>query len=234
MAQRQVYIEGIGEVTLARRRGTKSLRLSINAAGRVRIGLPYWVPYRSAILFAKSKREWINEQQVLNQHAMLRNGMKIGKAHTLYFTLDPSIKGVKTRVDKIGVYIISPFVQNDERVQAKARLASERALKSEAEIILPQRVRSLSILHNYPYNEVRIKKMTSRWGSCSSQKVISLSYYLMQLPWELIDYVILHELVHTRNLNHGPGFWRALEQLVSDPKTKQKIIRKHKPKVQAF
>lgn len=232
MAQRQVYIGGIGDVTLAKRQGTRSLRLSINASGRVRVGLPYWVPYRTAIAFAKNRIGWINEQQVLNQNSTLRSGMKIGKAHTLYFMIDKEATMVKARIDKIGIYITSSFPEDDERVQSKARMASQRALRSEAEIILTQRVKSLGALHDYSYSEVRIKKMASRWGSCSSHKVISLNYYLMQLPWELIDYVILHELVHTKILNHGHDFWLALEALVPDAKSKQKIIRQHKPKVQ--
>ena len=234
MAQRQVYIEGIGEVTLARRRGTRSLRLSINAAGRVRIGLPYWLPYATGISFAKSRRDWINEQQVLNQHAQLRDGMKVGKAHTLYFNHDPHASSVKTRIDKIGIYITGPYSDQDERVQLKARMVSEKALYNEAKVILPQRVKSLSALHNYSYKELKIRKLTSRWGSCSSHKVITLSYFLMQLPWELIDYVILHELVHTKYLNHSPRFWQALEGLVSGAKAKQKEIRIHKPRIQPF
>jgi len=234
MAQRLVYIEGIGEVTLAKRRGTHSLRLSINAAGRVRIGLPYWAPYAAGISFAKSRADWINEQQVLNQHAKLRDGMKIGKAHTLYFSHDPYATSIKSRIDKIGIYITGPYGDQDERVQSKARMISEKALYNEAKVILPQRVKSLSSLHNYSYKELRIRKLTSRWGSCSSHKVITLSYFLMQLPWELIDYVILHELVHTKYLNHSPSFWRSLEKLVSGAKAKQKEIRAHKPRIQPF
>lgn len=234
MAQRQVYIDGIGEVTLAKRRGTRSLRLSINATGRVRIGLPLWVPYSTGINFAKSRRDWINEQQVFNQHAQLRSGMKIGKAHTLYFNHDPQATSIKTRIDKIGIYLTGPYNDQDERVQLKARLVSERALNNEAKVILPQRVKSLSSLHNYSYKELKIRKLTSRWGSCSSHKVITLSYFLMQLPWELIDYVILHELVHTKYLNHSPRFWRALEGLVSGAKAKQKEIHAHKPRIQPF
>ncbi len=232
MAQRLVYVDGIGEVTLAKRRGTRSLRLSINPSGRIRVSLPYWVPYKTAINFAKSRRDWIAEQQVLNQHALLSNGLKVGKAHTLYFYRDTDSQVIKTRVDKISIHINSPYDEHDEHVQAKARAASEKALASEARTILPQRLKSLSALHNYPYKELKIRKLTSRWGSCSSARVITLSYFLMQLPWELIDYVILHELVHTQHLNHSPRFWQALEELVPGAKSRQKEVKRHKPRIQ--
>lgn len=232
MAQKLVYIDGIGEVTLAKRRGTRNLRLSINPSGRIRVGLPHWLPYKAAINFAKSRRDWIAEQQVLNQHALLSNGMKIGKAHTLYFEQDKESKVIKTRVNKLSIRISSPYDEQDERVQTKARAASEKALAAEATTILPQRLKSLSTLHNYPYKDLKIRKLTSRWGSCSSSKVITISYFLMQLPWELIDYVILHELVHTKYLNHSPQFWQALEELVPGAKARQKEVKLHRPRIQ--
>ena len=232
MAQKLVYIDGIGDVTLAKRRGTRSLRLSINPSGRIRVGLPYWLPYKAAISFAKSRRDWIAEQQVLNQHALLSNGLRIGKAHTLYFYRDTDSQATKTQVDKISIRISSPYDEHDDRVQVRARVACEKALAAESRTILPQRLKTLSALHNYPYKELRIRKLTSRWGSCSNSKVITLSYFLMQLPWELIDYVILHELVHTRYLNHSPQFWQALEAIVPGAKARQKEVKLHKPRIQ--
>lgn len=217
---------------LAKRHGTRNLRLSINATGRVRVGLPYWVPYNTAINFAKGRRNWIAEQQILNQRAILRNGVRVGKAHTLYFYKDLKLSIIKTRLDKIAIYVTSPYDETDSRVQHKAHIACERSLATEAKTILPHRLKSLSSLHGYPYKELKIRKLTSRWGSCSNSKVITLSYFLMQLPWELIDYVILHELVHTRHLNHSLGFWWALEELVPGAKTLQKEIRVHKPRIQ--
>lgn len=229
---RQVFIEGIGQVTLARRRGTRNLRLSINASGRIRVGLPYWAPYKTAINFAKARRNWITEQQILNQLAVLCSGVKVGKAHRLYFYKDPNLKIIRTRLDKIAINVISPHDETNMRVQHRAHQACERALAAEAKTILPHRIKSLSLLHGFPYKELKIRKLTSRWGSCSSSKVVTLSYFLMQLPWELIDYVIMHELVHTRYLNHSPGFWRALEELAPGAKALQKEIRAHKPHVQ--
>ena len=232
MATRLVFIEGIGQVTLARRHGTRNIRLSINASGRIRVGLPYWVPYKTAINFAKTRQDWIAEQQILNQRAVLRSGVRVGKAHTLYINMDPKIKNIKIRLDTTAVYVTSPHEETDARVQQKAHQACERALSAEANKILPHRLKSLSSLHGYPYKELKIRKLTSRWGSCSSQKTITLSYYLMQLPWGLIDYVILHELAHTRHLNHSPIFWRDLEKLAPKAKMLQREIRAHKPRIQ--
>ena len=76
---------------------------------------------------------------------------------------------------------------------------------------MPHLVQYWSSLFDLPYNKVTISKARSRWGSCSSKRDISLSFYLMLLPAHLMDYVILHELAHTREMNHGERFWALLD-----------------------
>lgn len=60
---------------------------------------------------------------------------------------------------------------------------------------------------------MKINSSKHRWGSCTSKRNINLSLYLMMLPEHLINYVILHELTHTIELNHGQRFWQILDQL---------------------
>lgn len=62
------------------------------------------------------------------------------------------------------------------------------------------------------YASVKINSSQGRWGSCSTKKDINLSYYLVLLPSYLIDYVLLHELCHTREMNHSERFWSLLNQ----------------------
>ena len=82
-----------------------------------------------------------------------------------------------------------------------------------AKIILPPRLYMLSQKHNLPYQSVKINSSSGRWGSCSARRTINLSYYLVLLPKHLIDYVLLHELSHTREMNHGERFWALLDEL---------------------
>jgi len=95
----------------------------------------------------------------------------------------------------------------------------ERALRLQAERVLPERLRALSVLHNLPFNTCKVNVSKGRWGSCSGRKDISLSCYLALLPPHLRDYVMLHELCHTREMNHGPRFWALLDAM-TDGKAK--------------
>ena len=117
-----------------------------------------------------------------------------------------------------------------DRVQTLVKNAVMRAMRKKAEEYLPPLVQYWSSLFDLPYNKVTISKARSRWGSCSSKRDISLSFYLMLLPAHLMDYVILHELAHTREMNHGPKCWELLNQLTDGKALAlRKELRMHRP-----
>lgn len=85
------------------------------------------------------------------------------------------------------------------------------ALRVEAKRILPPKVLFFAKKWSLEVNQIKINSSKKRWGSCSSSKNINLSLFLLMLPEHLIDYVILHELTHTLELNHGANFWKLLD-----------------------
>lgn len=112
---------------------------------------------------------------------------------------------------------------NDPTRQEWLHRVVERALRLQAERVLPERLRALSVLHNLPFNTCKVNVSKGRWGSCSGRKDINLSCYLALLPPHLREYVMLHELCHTREMNHGPRFWALLDNLTDG---KAKALRK--------
>jgi predicted metal-dependent hydrolase len=81
-----------------------------------------------------------------------------------------------------------------------------------------KKIFSLSLKHNLNYNRLNYKWMKSRWGSCSYNNNISLNLWMIFLPNDLINYIILHELVHTKIKNHSQEFWIKLEKICKNPK----------------
>jgi predicted metal-dependent hydrolase len=105
-----------------------------------------------------------------------------------------------------------------EHIQQVLQMLFEKVLRHEAKRFLPQRLQMLAERHSFHYTGVTVRNTQSRWGSCSSQKGISLSLSLMLLPEHLIDYVLLHELCHTVEMNHGERFWQLMDK-VTDNRT---------------
>ena len=100
-----------------------------------------------------------------------------------------------------------------DRVKAKNKLIS--------------RLHDLAEKHGFIYNKVTIRNQKTRWGSCSSKDNISLNMKLVLLPDELMDYVILHELVHTRIHDHSKRFWGELDKYVGNGKGIAKRLRRY-------
>jgi predicted metal-dependent hydrolase len=96
--------------------------------------------------------------------------------------------------------------------------------KAAARQQIISRLSQLAKQHGFTYSKVSIRNQRTRWGSCSGKGSISLNMKLVALPPELLDYVILHELVHTRIHNHSKRFWKELDKYVGNGKAKAKSL----------
>lgn len=231
MGVKHIRIPSIGDVTLYKRHNSRSLRLSIGSNGEVRVSMPHWVPYKSGAVFAASKAAWIESMRSQHQHHnLIESGQAIGKAHHVRFYTTTAAR-VASRLHDQEIHIGLPRGVTAESTEAQrvAHAACVKALRQEAEKLLPERLKTLALQGGYAYRSVSIKQLKSRWGSCSSTKDIALNSYLMLLPWQLIDYVLWHELVHTRVMRHGPPFWHELEQHVPLARSLSKEIHTYQP-----
>jgi predicted metal-dependent hydrolase len=229
VAVKQFELDEIGVVHVYKRRGTRNVRLSVDHSGKVRISIPTWLPYKTGVSYAVSKKSWLVSQLAKHTPQLHDNGQPIGKHHILYFeaTEGAAIR-TSVRDDQAIVYYPSHLAITDPAVQTAATKTAVRALRHEAQQHLPQRLAELAQLHGFTFRSVSIRQLKSRWGSCDQDKNIKLNLYLMQLPWELIDYVLLHELVHTKVMQHGPVFWRAMTELAPNTPQLRKQIRIYK------
>jgi predicted metal-dependent hydrolase len=230
MAFKQFDIEGIGAITVYKRKASRHLRLSVSRKGEVRVSIPFWAPYKAGVDFARSRSSWLIAQKPTVPH-VLTKGQQIGKSYRLHFLADPTVDQPKSRVQAGRITISHSPLQSstDSAVQTLAEKACLRALRKEAETLLPPRLHGLADRYGYEYSSVTIKRLTGRWGSCDQHRHIILNLFLMQLPWELIDYVILHELAHTRVLRHGPPFWEEMERYTPQAKDLRRRMRRYQP-----
>lgn len=151
-----------------------------------------------------------------------------------------SQKKVKVTIPCFGSFrkAYQLFQQNKDKVLSKIEQQNKvSASLSEKEILrlkelakssLPQKLAELASEHGFRYKICKIGKSRSAWGSCSSSGTIILSCYLMLLPENLIEYVLLHELCHTVHPNHGADFWSLMDvHTAGKAKLLRKELRKH-------
>ncbi len=139
-------------------------------------------------------------------------------------------KGVRVAVplgvsfDKAQVFVqsqagwIKKHLGRMELLERRAKVLSvNRPInRSAARKLLIDRLDQLAQKHGFAYNRVFIRNQKTRWGSCSTKNNINLNVNLVRLPDDLIDYTILHELVHTRIKNHSQRFWDQMDALLGD------------------
>ncbi|MBI1857404.1 DUF45 domain-containing protein [Candidatus Saccharibacteria bacterium] len=230
MSVKEFDLPEIGIIKLYKRRGSSNLRISLSAVGGIRVTMPKWLPYKAGIEFARSKQDWILKHQT-NSSTLLSSNMRIGKAHSLIFI--PSVAGQRITTRLVGnearvIYPRSIAIES-QKVQKAAERVAIKALTVEAQKLLPSRLAEHASRHGFSYRNVQIKRLASRWGSCNQQKEITLNCFLMQLPWELIDYVLLHELVHTKVMRHGEPFWSELALYLPNVADARRVIRSKQP-----
>ena len=107
-----------------------------------------------------------------------------------------------------------------EQLELKSReLSRIRPIdRAAARKVIVDRLDFLAKKHGFSYNRVFVRNQKTRWGSCSAKNNINLNVNLVRLPDELIDYTILHELVHTRIKNHSQKFWDQMDLLLGNAK----------------
>lgn len=106
------------------------------------------------------------------------------------------------------------YVTGDYQNKSALKRVLEAELKKLAREELQPWIEALSEEHQLPFSRLSIRGQKGRWGSCSSKKSINLNYKLLFLPPELVEYVLLHELAHTRHMDHSAAFWQFVSSLL--------------------
>lgn len=221
-----------GEVTVRRSSLARYVRIKIGRDGKLSASLPNKAPIKFVKQLIDQSRDELRSviEQHKKNHQQRETGSQVGKSHTLHIK-HASTAVPKSRVANQQITIYLPLAMAPESSQAQAYISgvAKKALRKEAEAYLPRRVRYLAQLHGFDVNAVKFNNAKTRWGSCTSQGSINLNVALMQLPLELIDYVIIHELCHTRHMNHSQQFWNLVASYCPEYKECRKELHQHHP-----
>ena len=143
----------------------------------------------------------------------------------------PNRTSIKSALEFVNLK--KPWIQK-HLVRIKQMESQTQAVNSSVVIDKPtakkkltSRLKQLARMYGFTYNRVFIRNQKTRWGSCSHKKNIALNMKLVLLPKEFIDYVILHELAHTRLHSHSKRFWAELDKYVGHGKAMAKRLRRY-------
>lgn len=211
----RIVDEELGVVFIQRRANARHVKFR-NMSDGIYVTMPSNVNDEEVKRTVKLIRQRMQERGEKTSTSIIDFDYRID-AHYFKFSLRPC-KGERiTAHSELGELIVScpeTTVFNDDKFQHWMRKVINEALKRNAEIVLPPRLYMFAQQHGYSYNAVKIYSALGAWGCCTSHDDIKLSWRLLLLPPHLMDYVLLHELCHTRHKNHGPSFWNELNGLV--------------------
>lgn len=207
----------LGEVTINPSVRARRLSISVRPGGEVRLMIPRCMSHQQALRFLDEKVEWVmRARQRIAERCRPQVILPPYQTRLHSLSLEP-VEGSEIRIRVAAGTVVVRYpvdlAPESDRVQEAIHRGIEEAWRLEAKAYLPGRVAELARLTGLRCGRVTIRNTRSRWGSCSVNNDISLSLHLMKLPDPLIDYIILHELCHTRHKNHGPRFHALLDHV---------------------
>lgn len=223
--------EVLGTVTVKFNPLSRSIRMRLSPRGDVTVTVPKHTPMMVIRRAIRQARGELSQMRDASRPEPYRNGDAIGHSHTLAI-VESSLAVKSTATLKARTIVVTVPTNSDtlgDDVQSLIRDKVVMVLRREAKAYLPKRLETLAQRHGYNYETIRFPHAISRWGSCSSSGTISLNISLMKLPLDLIDYVILHELAHTRQMNHSKAFWQEVAKHNPDYTLHRRQIQTYSP-----
>lgn len=220
-----------GEVTIRKSHRSRHIKISVAPDGRLRASMPAFSSTRGLKrLIADSREEIRSMLAQVAPDTHYEHGMQIGKSHSLLVTEGTKLSVARHQL-KLVVTLPPEIRLHDTQAQELLREHIRHALRREAKHYLPRRLEVLAQQLDCQYERVRFSHASSRWGSCSTSGTISLNIALMQLPFELIDYVLIHELCHTKQMNHSQTFWGLVGDADPEYQQHRRAIKKYSPTI---
>lgn len=233
---REMSIAALGEIVFKKSERSRSLRVKILPGG-LEVIMPGFLSKQHALDFLHKNMEKIMEKQKqANSKLQLTRLNPDQELNTFSFQIrfqayERNILHYKLSNEVLTIEHPRTLDFQTLAVQQQLWKGISHFLRLEAKRILPEKTLYFADVFGFTVNSIKIKAAKTRWGSCSQHKNINLSLYLLLLPEHLIDYVVLHELCHTREMNHGDKFWKLMDEVTGgkSKKLRAEMKKYHMP-----
>jgi len=187
----------------------KNYLIYVRRDGTLRVTIPKYGNKGQAYQFVCEKESWIQRQRD-KIHAADWKPSQWSPGTLVWFEGSRLPMIQSERADQIWIGI-GPLEFPARTIGEDLRPLVEEQLRSYATKVLPTRTQELAEQHHLTPTAITVRNQSTRWGSCSEAGRISLNWRLIQVPLDVRDYVILHELMHMKELNHSKQFWNLVE-----------------------
>ncbi len=215
----------LGTITI--RRGSRYRQYSLKVSeGKILATMPEWGDEKRMFAFINESRKRLLDLLIKHpQRSLLDENTELQTASFRLIILREERKkiGITLANEVLTIRFPAHIDISKDTIQTQLQEILKNVYRREAKRLLPGRIERLAQQYGFTYSTVKINSSRTRWGSCNRQKGINLSLYLMRLPWHLIDYVLLHELCHTKEMNHSPRFWALMDGVTEN---RAKLLRK--------
>jgi predicted metal-dependent hydrolase len=204
------------------RKDVKHARMRVSEDGRIRVIVPFAFTEQDIDALIKKKKSWVEKNESffegMARIELQRNQLLLFGNRYSYF-YDSSYER-KVIVDHVNKTIKAKRDLLNQKIQ-------EAWYQSISKNYLQKRTQELAHKLNFPYESLYIRNQKKKWGNCSKEKNISLNWRLIKAPLCVIDYLIIHELIHTQIMNHSIKFWTMLKSHYPDYREAVKWLDKY-------
>lgn len=203
-------------------RRAKRYILRVRPDGSLRVTIPRGGSRAEALRFIERHLHWVLEERlrINERHAPVR----WTEGSTILFAGEPVRLDVQ-RVGSVKRIVLGGRTIDIRGAEEDLRPPLEAALRAIAQETLVPRLHELAAEHGLCVARVTIRNQRTRWGSCSRNGAIALNFRLVQMPPSVSDYVLIHELMHLKEQNHGRRFWRHVAAACPDFRAAEKWLR---------
>jgi predicted metal-dependent hydrolase len=203
----------------------RTIALIIERDGSFTVRAPMRAPHAAIETFIQQKADWIARTREKIKSIELTVGKQYTDGEKFLFLGSPfDLKLVE--LQKHLLHFDSGFTLR-QSAQTKGEQVFTRWYKARAFEIISERVEKYSQQYNFVPKQVKISFAKTRWGSCSPNGTLNFTWRLVMAPLDVIDYVVVHELVHLRVKNHSSKFWKVVESICPEYKKQRKWLREN-------
>jgi predicted metal-dependent hydrolase len=206
----------------------KTLALVVEPDGTLTVRAPLRMKEADIQRFIEAKKAWIEQKQAGVKKDALAPRQYVDGESFLYLGREVPLRVIP---GKKPALVMGEVFKLTESARSQAESVFEAWYKKQARKVFTERVELFAREYGFKVGKIRLSSARTRWGSNSNKGTLSLTWRLVMAPLEVIDYVVVHELCHLRELNHSKAFWAEVGKILPDYKKRRKWLKENGAKL---